>query len=677
MSKKLHKNGDSNIWERIGGRSGGTVASLVASSGDAGDRRIWAGTMAGVFFSNDEGKSWSISNSGLTSPFIQAMGVSPDYDNDGNLFASANQAGGFVSWTGASQWIAMDFWGVVPEITCVGHSPAFADDKTAIIGTDDHGIFRTVNNGRTWNASNSGLPEESVLALLISPDFRSDQRVFCSVPENGVFGSSDGGRTWKSTGEEFLGNDSVQAFDCSPSLEGKGRLFAGCETSGMWFSDDGGKGWRQSEGVDGLSVNAIAVSPNFDLDKLVFLGTGEGGVYRSSDGGKSFQMVTNDDYGHPVISILALNGEQGNILVLAGTYENGVIRSEDAGDNWNNSSDNLASQNWLCFALSSSFAQDQTMFAGGANGGIFKSVNGGKDWTDAATDTEELTVHRIAVSPAFSDDGYAIAATEAGLLCTTDGGDKWELVDGAGTNDLRTVSIAKDFSESGVIVTGGALGRLFLSVDRGKSFNELDHKFYEDTIVDVQLSPRYADDGYLFVATFGRGKVTVHRSLNGGTSWKAWVQNACDSQWASVAIPSVFTKDNDYWYFATENQVFKPARRFRQVWSGVRPGGINTAVLSVVSVPDFDTEPVLFVGTSEGVYRSGDAGLTWEQLNTGLENKAVLQVAIPHDYHSSRCVYLVGLGGEIWRYIDVPDDRGPQVLDMSTFVWRDNIEFDG
>ena len=87
MSKKLHKNGDSNIWERIGGRSGGTVASLVASSGDAGDRRIWAGTMAGVFFSNDEGKSWSISNSGLTSPFIQAMGVSPDYDNDGNLFA--------------------------------------------------------------------------------------------------------------------------------------------------------------------------------------------------------------------------------------------------------------------------------------------------------------------------------------------------------------------------------------------------------------------------------------------------------------------------------------------------------------------------------------------------------------------------------------------------------------
>ena len=81
-----------NIWQRVGGREGGTVAAFGASAGTGAERRIWAGTMAGVFVSDDNGMTWAISNSGLASPYVQYIAVSPNYEKDRSLIAAAAQA---------------------------------------------------------------------------------------------------------------------------------------------------------------------------------------------------------------------------------------------------------------------------------------------------------------------------------------------------------------------------------------------------------------------------------------------------------------------------------------------------------------------------------------------------------------------------------------------------------
>ena len=145
-----------NHWHRVGGQEGGTVTSIAMASHSDG-RRLFLGTMSGVFLSDDDGQTWRISNAQLTSPYIQAITVSPDYDRDNNAFAGAVQGGVFKSFDGGETWNRLSFWGAIPNVVALALSPSYATDRIALLGTDGDGVYRTTNGGRSWNPSNVGL----------------------------------------------------------------------------------------------------------------------------------------------------------------------------------------------------------------------------------------------------------------------------------------------------------------------------------------------------------------------------------------------------------------------------------------------------------------------------------------------------------------------------------------
>ncbi len=113
-----------------------------------------AGTRLGINISNDNGKSWYLSNQGLVD-------------------------------------------GLVPL------SIELADQDTRIyIGTDRHGIFRSNDGGANWTAINNGLPPaigihpfEVIKRLSISPN--NSDLVFASTEASGVYWSKDAGDTWQ------------------------------------------------------------------------------------------------------------------------------------------------------------------------------------------------------------------------------------------------------------------------------------------------------------------------------------------------------------------------------------------------------------------------------------------------------------------------------------------------
>jgi len=99
MAKITEAMAAANVWERVGGREGGTVSALAASPGPSRERIVWAGTMSGVFLSRDSGRTWEISNVGLTSPYVQAVAASPNFARDRQVFSAAVNAGAFRSFT--------------------------------------------------------------------------------------------------------------------------------------------------------------------------------------------------------------------------------------------------------------------------------------------------------------------------------------------------------------------------------------------------------------------------------------------------------------------------------------------------------------------------------------------------------------------------------------------------
>ena len=45
-------------------------------------------------------------------------------------------------------------------------------------------------------------------------------------------------------------------------------------------------------------------------------------------------------------------------------------------------------------------------------------------------------------------------------------------------------------------------------------------------------------------------------------------------------------------------------------------------------------------------------GLTWKNINEGLDNKAIVSLLVSPNYATDHGVYAVSLGGTIWRYVD-------------------------
>lgn len=664
-----------NTWQRVGGKSGGTVSAIVAAPGSSAERVLYAGTMSGVYRSTDNGRNWSVSNEGLQSPFIQNLAIALEPGSSPRLFAAAAGVGGFMSFGGVN-WRRLGFWGVNPEIAAFAASPDFARDRAALTATLTDGVFRTDNAAKTWNSANGGLPQDEaageVLAIAYSPNFASDQRAYCAVAGHGLYRSSDGGRNWMAAGADDADAPSnIQVIACAPVRPAMAALFLGDEERGVWFSHDGGRSLARSQGVEDESVNALAVSPRFASDSTVYAGAGNGAVYRSQDAGESFQRLTDPADSAPVLALLALAEPGGGTLLLAGTYGAGLARSDDGGATWADSAAGIPSQNWLSFAMAPDFGARPVMFAGGSQGGLYRSADGGRGWSEAAAGTEGIPVFQIAVSPGFADDGRAFAASTVGLLTTADGGDSWQRSDQVEECELRCVTVSAARDGSFAVFAGGVGGRAWLSRDGGEEMVRVDHDFRGDTVLDVQFSPDFASDEVIVAASYGVGRIVVSLTENAGTSWRRVVRHRTHAEWASVVIPDNFDAvERRSWSFASHNQVFTPARRFRNVWSGARPAHKNTSVLDLAIAPGYADEPLLFAATSSGVRRSGDGGGTWHAINDGLANRSVLQVALSPEFARDRTVYILAIGGEIWSYRDDPATLKFEAPDQTELIYR-------
>jgi photosystem II stability/assembly factor-like uncharacterized protein len=161
----------------------GSILSLAISY----DGDIFAGTFGcgdGVYRSTDNGDSWTLANSGLTSTDVAALAINPI---TGHVFAGTQsqmgQGGGmFRSTDNGDAWTeqnvgfsALDVNAVV--VNPIGHIFAGAAD----------GVFRSKNDGDGWSNVSSGLlpPGGNVWTL----GFGFGGRAYAGTAGGGVFRS--------------------------------------------------------------------------------------------------------------------------------------------------------------------------------------------------------------------------------------------------------------------------------------------------------------------------------------------------------------------------------------------------------------------------------------------------------------------------------------------------------
>jgi hypothetical protein len=227
--------------------------------------------------------------------------------------------------------------------------------------------------------------------------------------------------------------------------------------------------------------------------------------------------------------------------VFAGGDMSGVHRSVDMGSNWTGVNKGLTvvgkTGGSPAFSIASILVKSDdpthTIFAAAgqgstSNGGFYVSIDGGQSWTRRSTQpvftagpggggqTTRQVGNLLAYHPA---SGKIFAATDSGLMRSSDGGFTWVTL-GAATEKLRGLAVDPNNAETIYVAsTGNNVWKATSAV----SCDPLNPPFC--SVTKLGNSPPNPEelvalaDGattYVYVAAGGDG---VYRSSNGGTNW--------------------------------------------------------------------------------------------------------------------------------------------------------------
>ncbi len=205
----------------------------------ATDKTVFAGVHGAILRSHDRGATWQVAELRTPPPIVTCLAVSPNYEQDGILFAGTLEDGVFRSADRGGRWVAWNFGLIDLRVLCLGVSPLYGQDETLVVGTET-GLFRSTNGGRAWREL--GLPTElaPVLSMAISPAYARDNTLFAGTESNGLWRSADRGKSWEPV--EALGDSAVNAVLLDAARET--LSVAALVGEEIVLSPDGGSSWQ-------------------------------------------------------------------------------------------------------------------------------------------------------------------------------------------------------------------------------------------------------------------------------------------------------------------------------------------------------------------------------------------------------------------------------------------------
>jgi photosystem II stability/assembly factor-like uncharacterized protein len=468
-----------------------------------------AGTLGGVFRSQDAGESWSrISpedhpelrnvNSVTVDP------VDPEILYAGTWHLAWKTSDGGRTWGPVHKGMIAD--SDVMTLTIDPRRP------TVVYATACSGIYRSLDGAARWTKV-KGIPASSRRTRAFAQDPARPQALYAGTTE-GVWASSDGGGSWsRLTSKDLV----VNALVVLPG----GRILLGCDGAGVLRSDDLGRTWAASNagfserfvsrvvfdaagrmlvgvlgdrrhggvlaaapepgswatlapGLEGREVLSLAVS-----GETIVAGTDDGAFLHAADGWRRLATVLGGIDVHPRVNDLVA---MSNRVFLAATPR-GLLRTTDGGESWHRADLGLAG---AVSALACTAVQPRVLMAATPLG-LFRSADAGASWTQVSLPLPEPRVHSLAFLP--GNDDVLFAATPTGLFKSADQGRSWARRGGG-----------LPFSD----ITGLAL---------------------------------HPDGRTLFASDFSRGG--IYRSADAGDSWTAFTTDGLvsDRVWAMAVDP--------------------------------------------------------------------------------------------------------------------------------------------
>lgn len=268
-------------------------------------------------------------------------------------------------------------------------------------------------------------------------------------------------------------------------------------------------------------------------------------------------------------------------------------------------------------------------------------MSGSTTWQRASAWTGG-TVAALALSPTFAQDGLILAATAAGLYRSVDGGAHWQR-DQNGLLDPRITAVVFAPAQP-IAFAATADGRLFQAQAGGATWQEITTWAGLGVISAITLSPNFAHDQTIFLAT----PEGIFRSQDGGRTWESSTFGLLDLEILCLACAPNFAESELLWAGSALGGLYR-SRNGAHSWRDTGQGLPDMAIQCMAVSPTFAQDQTLYVGTeSDGVYYSTDGGANWQPCGGPLAGQPINALALGS--HSQTLV--AGTGEGIYRSLD-------------------------
>jgi photosystem II stability/assembly factor-like uncharacterized protein len=200
-------------------------------------------------------------------------------------------------------------------------------------------------------------------------------------------------------------------------------------------------------------------------------------------------------------------------------------------------------------------------------------------------------------------------------------------------------------------------GLLYRSLDGGASW--MHRAFpaqFAGTLHALEIDPRYPGTWYVGMESDNPGVAGVHKTEDGGTTWKLLPGLRGKAVWALAVWPA----QPDVIAAGASDGVFL-SRDAGASWARISPES-NRELRPVVSLAFHPANrDILYAGTTHLPWRTRDGGAHWESIHSGmLDDSDVFSFAVeaqsPNSVFTSACsgVYRSENGGSSWRRMATP-----------------------
>jgi len=507
--------------------------------------------------------------------------------NQGMLFlgTGTSEGGGalYASTDGGRSWTLLPLEVSTSSI----HSILNLGNGRLLVGTADGagstGVHFSSDMGLTWQSSSLTIPVYG---------FAGTDTDLVASTALGVYRSSDSGKTWTVTGfsrETFsvaantngvliCGTTGFTTYGILPG-SGSGKAVLEAHSGMIYRSLDRGESWQETISSDGTVNEILFVSLN-----EAFAALGDRGVVHSVDTGQTWSSLNSGLPAGSVVQCLAVDDSG---AMLAGTSSGLLFKMREGSAVWEALPFTAGP---IAQALSVCPLGDQIL-VGTDNPVSFlmSSSNRGATWKAQEDVLASSWIYSIAVL----SNGALVAGTQNGVFVTSDEGNSW--ASSGGEIGSHTVySLAE--GDKGTLWAAAGSNGLFFSVDKGAHWTTNSAAPLGCYFSRVAKNPA----GSLFAI----GSSVLFRSTDNGALWSTVLSKGGGFLFCSK-LGTVFIRDS----------IGSLLRSFNDGSTWTSTSGMNPT--NTVYDMAEDSAGILYAGTFEGVFMSGDSGATWHKILDG------------------------------------------------------------